>query len=175
MKRSFLLLSIAIFSLACTTEKKQPEFLVKVYERNFKNEQTRFAYLSEKGDTVIPYGKYSKAYSDTIKSWGIVQLNDRLIAIDPSENILFDVYKVNDKPDVIRNGVFRIIKDGKIGYANEEGTIVIAPQYECAFPFFNEKARVALHCTKASGGKILSQGSNQWFFIDSQGTPLDTK
>ena len=169
MKKQFLLAVMVFFFLACKEEKPKHQFLVKIYEGDFINENARIAYLSDTGDTIIPYGKYIKAYTDTIKTWGIVQKRDgQFIAIDPVENVLFEVYNANDKPDEIRSGLFRVIVDGKIGYANAEGTIVIPAQYECAFPFFNGKARVALNCKEISG----SQGSDEWFFIDNKGQKL---
>ena len=40
---------------------------------------------------------------------------------------------------LFRSGRYRIRLDGKIGYADEEtGAIVVAPVYDCAFPFKDE-------------------------------------
>ena len=52
----------------------------------------------------------------------------KVVAIDRNERILFEAYLFDNGPDYTSEGLFRIIHDGKIGFANENGEVVIAPR-----------------------------------------------
>src|SRR5688572_27508625 len=105
------------------------------------------AFINEKGDTVIPFGRYAEAFTDTIRTFGSVyDTAAGFIGIDMSGKTLFEIYQFDNGPDYVEDGLFRIIKDGKIGYANELGDVVIEPQFSCAHPFENGQAKVALNC-----------------------------
>lgn len=55
------------------------------------------------------------------------------------------------------------------GYADAAtGNVVIKPQYECAFPFENGIAKVAIHCTVEDGEHGIME-SDQWIYIDKKG------
>ena len=93
-------------------------------------------YINSAGDTIIPYGKYEYCFNEFFVHYTIVLLKNevgvRPVAIDRKENILFEVMWFDNGPDWIEDGLFRIIKDENIGYANEKGEIVIKPQFACA-------------------------------------------
>ncbi|NAS32200.1 WG repeat-containing protein [Flavobacteriaceae bacterium R38] len=172
MKKIIFLLAVLL--IACTNQKKKNDYLVKVFEGRFDEISVKTGYINSKKDTVIPFGKYYYCYTDTIINYGIVQeKNGKLIAIDPNENILFEVYNFDNGPDTIKEDRFRIIKNGKIGYANSEGKIVIEPIYKCAFPFSNGKARVAVNCELKKNGEHTMQSSDQWIFINVQGEEVE--
>ncbi|NJO90703.1 MAG: WG repeat-containing protein [Chloroflexia bacterium] len=93
-------------------------------------------------------------FTDTIKTFGVVvDENSRFIAIDKGENVLFEVFRYDNGPDYFSEGLLRIVKNGKIGYANEQGKIVIEPQYDCAWPFANGKASVSNSCKVEKDGE----------------------
>ncbi|MEM6396731.1 MAG: hypothetical protein AAF741_10335 [Bacteroidota bacterium] len=128
-------------------------------------------YRNAQGEIVIPVGKYAVCWSDTIKNFGIVsdkELTDgQWTAISVSDKVLYEVHPMDNGPDYISEGMFRIIRDGKIGFADREGFIIVDPIYECAFPFKNGRAKVALDCTAEKdldGNTIVD--SQEWTFID---------
>ncbi len=129
------------------------------------------AFVNEKGDTIIPFGKYSESFQDTIYTFGSVYDTARsgFFAIDLSGSELFEVFAFENGPDYIEEGTFRIVKDDKIGYANEAGEIIIEPQYTCAFPFQDGKAKVALNCTETLEFEMTKWESDEWFFINQAG------
>ena len=86
---------------------------------------------------------------------------------------IFDAYYYDNGPDYISDGLFRIKRNGKIGYANEKGEIVIDAVYACANPFENSKAKVALTCTQTKEGEYTRQDSDAWFYIDRKGNKID--
>jgi hypothetical protein len=132
-------------------------------------------YKNLKGDTIIKLGKYVMCWTDTFKTYAIVSKAHRgLIAIDRSEKELFQVYNFDNGPDYPAGGLFRIIKNGKFGFADTNGKIVIKPQYGCAFPFENGIAKVAVNCVdKKTGEKHHYWESDKWFYINKSGSKID--
>lgn len=129
-------------------------------------------YLNMWRDTIIPFGKYRYCNSDTIRHIGFV-MNKEIVCIDNKGNELFDVFRFDNGPDLVREGLFRIKdKAGKIGFADTLGNVVIKPQFAFAAPFKNGKAKV----TYTGEKKILDDydkhwiwESDYWFYIDKNG------
>jgi hypothetical protein len=129
-----------------------------------------FGYINQQGDTVIPMGKYIMCFTDTFKTYAIVsKAGEGLVAIDRNEHVKFNVFPFDNGPDYMSEGLFRIVENEKIGYADEAGNVVIKPAYECAYPFENGKAQVAINCRTTSDGEHSTWESNQWLEIDKQG------
>ena len=130
-----------------------------------------YGYKNLHGDIVIPAGKYSFCFTDTFRTYAIVALpHKRFVAIDKKENILYTVFPFDNGPDYVEDGLFRIVKDGKIGYAEAAtGKIVIQPQFACAWPFKKGKAKVSMECETKSFGEHSTWLSDKWFYIDKRG------
>lgn len=96
-------------------------------------------YINSSGDTIIPIGKYTYCFTERFDKIAIVSLNkgSGFCAIDRNEKVLFEVLVMDNGPDYVKDGLFRIRKNGKVGYANMNGEIVIKPQFDFAFPFKN--------------------------------------
>ena len=147
----------------------QTPYLVCIRNADFEP-----AYLNEKGDTVIPFGKYIAAQTDTITALGIVQTPDfRWIGIDQSEKELVEFFIYDNGPDYFEEGLARIQKDGKIGFVNEAGEIVIEPQFAFADPFENGKARATNSGVKKTEGEHWFWDSKDWFYIDTTGKKVE--
>jgi len=139
----------------------------------FEDADSRLGYLNQNGDTIIPFGKYEMCFTDTIKSYGIVlDKKGNFVAIDQQENILFEVFKYDNGPDYFSEGLIRIVKDSKIGYANEHGEIVIEPQFDCAWPFANAKASVSNNCKVVKEGEHTIWVSDVWTKINKKGVVI---
>ena len=136
-------------------------------------------FVNLKGDTIIPIGKYSHCWTDTLKTYAIVfdkeNTNGETVAIDRNENILFDIYFFDNGPDELSEGLFRVKRNDKIGYADKNGFIMIPCVYECAYPFENGTAKVAYHCkeSKDDCGHTTPE-SEEWFYIDKNGIKITT-
>ncbi|MEE4197890.1 MAG: WG repeat-containing protein [Bacteroidales bacterium] len=157
-----------------TCQTKQNNYLLKTINAEKDEFGVPCGYLNLKGDTIIPIGKYAYCFSDTLKHFAIVlDQENNCIAIDRQENILFEVYWFDNGPDFFSEGLFRIIKDGKIGFADRKGQIIITPQFECATPFNNGKSKVTYHCNLKKDGEHTQMESNTWFFIDKAGNRVE--
>ncbi len=132
-------------------------------------------YVNQKGDTILPVGKYSHCFSDTIRTFGIVVEEGNsasdLIGIDQAGNRLYEIYWFDNGPDYVEEGLFRILRNGKIGFADTTGRVVIEPQFACATSFAQGKAKVTFECELVSdpGDDHKRMESDSWFFVDRGG------
>lgn len=137
-------------------------------------------YLNERGDTIVPYGKYRFCQTDTIWNIGFVygnRPNARIVCIDNQGKELFNVFKYDNGADYVREGLFRITDDkGLIGFADTVGNIVIKPLFKFAFPFKNGKAKVTFSGESkdvpGSNGEKHYWDSPDWYYIDKNGKML---
>jgi len=77
------------------------------------------------------------------------------------------VYMVKKDPDKFVNGLQRIVKDGKIGFINKDGIIVIVPQYDLAEQFAGNNCLVNKGA-QTDGADGNAQGG-LWGVIDKKG------
>jgi hypothetical protein len=133
-----------------------------------------YGYRDEAGKIVIPTGKYPFCFTDTFRNYAIVlDSGNRIVGINRQERVLYSLFIFDNGPDDQSDGLFRIRKDHKIGYADAAtGKIVISPRFACAWPFENGKARVALDCQTRSDGEHSTWISKHWFYINKVGKLL---
>lgn len=133
-----------------------------------------FGFVNSKGDTIIPIGKYQATLTDTLLYFAVVFTEDSdILGVDKSGEELFKIFRYDNGPDYLQEGLFRVLQDDKIGYANEMGEIVIPCQYGCAYPFEDGKARVSMNCSEVKDGEHTAWDSDQWFYIDKTGSKLE--
>jgi hypothetical protein len=138
-----------------------------------KEKNNRYGYIDSLGKTIIPY-EYPFVFTDTLQTIAFVLYDGKIKAINKHNDRLFTVFKYDNGPDYESDGLFRIIDDNsnRIGFANNEGQIIIQPTYFFVHPFcngiatFNEGGKKeTINCldnySQIIGGK--------WGFIDKQG------
>ena len=132
-------------------------------------------YLNERGDTIVPYGKYRYCQTDTIKKIGFVYENKpkdaRIICINDAGKELFYVFKYDNGPDYIQEGLFRIMnEDGLVGFADSLGNVAIKPQFKFAYPFEHGKAKVTFSGENKvipdSKGEKHYRNNSDWYYIN---------
>ncbi len=170
---SILVLVLLINSLSsCKTPiVKNKDYLIP-FTDTVKEES---GYKNQNGDIVIPIGKYSRCFTDTFKTYGIVvKPNGGFIAIDRQENVLYGIFPYDNGPDYTSEGLFRILENNKIGYADSiTGKVVIKPQFDCAWPFENGVAEVSTDCKTQSEGEHSLWISDHWYYIDKTGKKVE--
>ena len=138
-------------------------------------------YVDERGDTIIPYGRFSYYGSDSISPIGFVYENKiGLACINTEGHILCRPLNIDfGIPDYLSEGHFRIVnEEGLMGFADSLGHVVVTPQYKCAFPFKGGKAKVTYtgHRHKSSPHDEHGEWvSDDWFYIDYQGKRLSSE
>lgn len=144
------------------------------YWTRFDDEAQGSGYKNNKGDIVIPAGKYPYCHTDTFRTYAIVAKPDvGMVAIDKKESILYKVFVFDNGPDETSEGVFRIVENDLIGFADAlTGKVVIKPQFKCAFPFKNGTAQVSNDCKIESDGEHSIWLSDHWQYIDKIGNKV---
>jgi hypothetical protein len=133
-------------------------------------------YISEKGDTVIRGGIYANCFTEKFCRFAIVATQDGdIIGINRKKEMLYHVFVFDNGPDELSNGLFRIKKDGKTGYADANGHIVIQPQYDCAEKFYKGIARVGIGCKMETIGEHSTWKGGHWFYINTKGIRVISK
>ncbi|WLD23485.1 WG repeat-containing protein [Flavobacterium dauae] len=155
MKFTLILLSVFPFNIVTAQTK------FKVVETEAENWQSIYSLVDEYGKTlkVLDTAKYSISMNDdSLGYFAVFGKKDQpgWSAIDVNENVLFQVFNTSfgePSPDYLIEGKIRIINnEDKIGFANEKGEIIIAPQFEIATSFYNGKAIIGEKCKKNAWG-----------------------
>ena len=138
------------------------------------------AFLNENNDTIIPFGKYAYYGTDTLEFYAnvIEHPNDstygRQIAIDRNQNILFDLVMFDNGPEPFNENLTRVLRNGKMGYANKFGQIIIPCEYDYVKWFENGKAEVTYNAKEyfaLDDHKRVE--SDEWFVIDKKGNKIN--
>lgn len=139
------------------------------------------AYVDSLGDTLIPFGKYAYFGSDTFSYYAdVIEHPDdgsygRRIGIDHLQRILFDLVVFDNGPDYFVEGLTRVKRNGKMGFANKYGEVVIPCIYDYARWFKNGRAQVTFDAVKYYDlDERLRVDSDEWFTIDRAGNTIDS-
>jgi hypothetical protein len=126
-----------------------------------------YAYFDEKGNKIL--GDYYDACTDTITDYGIVA-DLSYVLIDKSGKHIYDIFNIDNGPDYTSEGIYRIVKNGRIGYVDSiSSKVLIEPKFDCAYPFKNGKAKVSVNGKKVYDGEHYTWESNDWYYIDKKG------
>ena len=103
-------------------------------------------YKNLQGKTIVKNKKYTIAFTDTISSIGFVGTRKgEIVCINNAGKELFEVYKIDNGPDYVSDGLFRIVgKNSKIGFADTCGAIVIPPVFCMLHLFTMERLKFLL-------------------------------
>ena len=100
----------------------------------------------------------------------MVEIDNKWVLVDQQKKVQYEVFLYDNGPDYPSEGFIRVVKNGKIGFADAKTyAIVIPPQYDCAFPFENGKAKVSNTCKTVREGEYSSWESDAWQFVDKKG------
>lgn len=93
-------------------------------------------------------------------------------------SVYYTPYQFDNGDDYYVEGSRRIVdKNGKIGFEDESGKVIIKPRFAFAFPFKNGIAKVTESGSKVevtdSGGEYHYWDSDNWYNIDKTGNKLD--
>ncbi|WP_430811898.1 MULTISPECIES: WG repeat-containing protein [unclassified Carboxylicivirga] len=155
------------------------DMLIAITDEDYLQYGARIAFVNADKDTIIPYGKYTYLGSDTLKHYANVMvykndsLHGRFVAIDRNENILYDIVFFDNGPDYFHEGLVRVLRNGKMGFANKYGQVVIPCEYDFARRFKNGKAEVTYRATQFLDSEEHKQVlSDEWFQIDKSGNKI---
>lgn len=109
----------------------------------------------------------------TIQSFGRVYVNRG------GRIVIRDVAMMDNVPDAFHHGLVRIERDGKWGYADASGRIVVPITYSCAL---NYKAQdrdigplLCVGCSAVQEGEHQACSGGKWYRTDSKGKLTPTR
>lgn len=153
--------------------------LIAVTNEDFLQFGSSIAFLDTKGDTIIPFGKYAYLGTDTLRYFAnVIEFQNATygdwIAINRDEKILYEVINYDNGPDYFSDGLVRVKRNNKMGFANDKGKVLIPCIYDYAWPFENGVSKVSFNA------KILEEKgidhyrivSEEWFLIDKTNTEI---
>lgn len=160
---------LLVVSLACSLSAQD---VLRIYCPHPEMNEEACGYVNEKNEEVIPVGKYQRLYSTVFDKIAFVSIKGKtgIYAINRSEEVLFRVQTLDNGPDVVSEGLFRIIQDGKIGFADMTGKVVIEPKFHFVFPFQKDGTAVF-----NEGGTLVREGDythyqgGKWGVINKAG------
>lgn len=152
----FLLLLGTLLFLSCSQPKHFSSEYYLYLKVDTSEKSEKYGYADSKGKIVIPFGKYPRVFTDTIKTIGFVAVRHQGLsqvkgyyAIDRNDEILFQVYPFDNGVDIVEEGLFRIVDEqGLIGFANMDGEIVIQPRYAYVDRFMDGLASFCAGCPR---------------------------
>ena len=90
--------------------------------------------------------------------------------IDRHGKVVVRPMVVDNGPDYFKEGLARFTADGKVGFFDQRGRVVIQPRYAFAAPFSGGRAAVCDGCQERSEGEHRFVRGGRWGFIDRAGT-----
>ncbi|MES2587384.1 MAG: WG repeat-containing protein [Bacteroidota bacterium] len=168
----FPLFLLTILSSCAEKEKAEDAYLLP-----FTEEKTdKWGFKNQAGEIIIPATQYDHCFSDTFKTYALVVKSNKFVAIDRKEKVMYTVFPFDNGPDYASEGLFRIIENGKVGFADEKtGEIKIKPQFACAEPFENGTSKVSFQCKIVKDGEHEICESDNWFCVDKNGKKVEAE
>ena len=162
---------IEYFDLTASDTVTKP-VLFAVTDEEFIEYGARVAYVDQLGDTIIPFGQYVYFGTDSLVYYANVMSTPgwRSVGINCDQKVLFDLVTFDNGPDPFSEGLTRVKRNGKMGYANKYGQIVIPCIYDYAKWFDGGVAEVTFDATEyLDGDEHTIVESKEWFTIDKRG------
>ncbi len=89
--------------------------------------------------------------------------------IDPTGRVVIRPFVVDNGPDYFEEGLARFRADGKIGFFNKSGRVVIQAKYAFARPFSGGLAAVCDSCKEVREAEHTVVAGGKWGFINTRG------
>ncbi|HAD12946.1 MAG TPA: hypothetical protein DCF33_10985 [Saprospirales bacterium] len=117
---------------------------------------------------VMPSKTTGKPKADPLRM--VQAASGQWVITNRQKKTLYEVFFFDNGPDYPSEGLIRIVKNGKIGYANAKTyELVVPPVFDCAFPFENGKGRVSSQCITVQHGEHNVWESESWLLVDKKG------
>ena len=149
--------------------------LFAVTDEEFLQYGARVAYVNKLGDTIISFGKFTYFGTDTLKYYATVleKATGKVLGVNSEQKILFDLVTLDNEPDPFSEGLTRVVRSGKMGYANKYGQVVIPCIYQHAKSFNGGRAEVTFKTIAKGDGEYKSVPTDGWFTIDKEGRKIE--
>ncbi len=188
MNKRFFLLILMILCYGCNSLKKSKHcnmWVKRIYDSDieriekhpsivqFKNKKTNLIGFKEKGGKVLIPAIYTNAFD--FNKYGVADVCNRFwYKVDKSGKFLVKSYVFDNGPDYYISGLSRFEKNGKLGFVDFQGKIIIPAQFDWVTPLIFSKpiAIVCVGCVltkKHKNDEYPIMDSGKWGAIDKNG------
>lgn len=140
----------------------------------FDQESELYGFLDCDGEIAIP-AKYHIAYNFTDGGIAAVLDSNGWYYISRTGDIVIRPKIYDNGPDYFSDGLARYVEDGKYGFFDTSGNVVIEAQYEFAFPFEDGKAKTGEDCQFVSDGEHTTVECNKWSYVERPSSADDSE
>jgi hypothetical protein len=137
--------------------------LLAAFERGGK-----WGYRDSSGRTVIA-PRYQAAQEFSPEGIAAVVDEHGWAYIDQAGKLLIRPLVFDNGPDYFQESLARFRRDGKVGFFDRRGRVVIEARYSFALPFSEGRAAVCDGCVEVSEGEHRTLRGGRWGFIDRDG------
>lgn len=164
--KKYLLLLFIIFG--CKGKPIETSILIA-----FSDSSENYGFKDIDGNIIIP-AKYQYAFTDTFKNKiaFVVDSVKGIIAIDSKGNYVLAPLVVDNGPDYVNEGLFRVTENNKIGFADENGNKIISCKYNFVSEFQNGLANFCVDCKGIKDGEITLFKGGKWGYINKKGEEI---
>ena len=89
--------------------------------------------------------------------------------IDRTAKVLARLHVIDNGPDTFSDGLTRIVENGRYGFMNERGQVVIAARFAYAEPFEKGYALICADCARVADGNHVRMTGRRWGAVDLTG------
>lgn len=156
---------IAFVTLMCACRPSPEGLTLTPFER-----AGRWGYQDAGGRIAIP-ARYLAAEPFSAHGLAAVADEQGWSYLNVRGDVLIRPYVFDNGPDPFREGLARFVSEGKFGFFDETGRVVIPPRYDFAYPFAGGRAKVGRGCRFVSEGEHQRVEGGVWSEIDRLGRP----
>jgi hypothetical protein len=127
-----------------------------------------WGYRNTRGDEVIS-PRFFQARDFSTDGIAAVVDESGWVYIDRTAAPLVRPVVVDNGPDYFSEGLARCIQDGRIGFFDARGQVVIEPRLDFALPFSESRAGFCEGCREQREGEYTRRVGGKWGFIDRAG------
>jgi len=157
-----LVLLLAVLGASCSSLRQSDETLSP-----FRSDG-KWGYRDAAGEVAIS-PRYVLA--DSFLAGGIAPVVDDTgwAYIDKRGSILLRPFTYDNGPDYFSEGLARFVEDGRFGFFDEAGRIVIAARFDFALPFHEGLAAFCVGCWSVTDGEHTHIEGGKWGYVDRSG------
>jgi len=163
--RSFIAILFIFLSLVSKGQRSQG-YLISFVDTSNGNES--YGFKTPKGKVVIP-AKYDIVATDKFYTFAFVYDHRGWVGINRQDSVLLKPFIFDNFPDDEREGLFRFVEDGKMGFANSRGQKIIPAHFDFVEPFKKGYAAFNNGGHKEQKGEHWLWKGGLWGFIDKKG------
>ncbi len=131
----------------------------------------RWGYQDAGGRTVIP-ARYLAAEPFTPQGLAAAADDQGWSYLNRRGQVVVRPFVFDNGPDPFREGLARFVSEGKFGFFDETGRVVVPARYDFAYPFAGGRAKVGMGCRFVPDGEHQRVQGGTWSEIDPHGRPV---